>query len=140
MSLGKEQISFSCSMICISAERAAAHARRPGPMASLLLVTPASVWSRALCHGLTCVQLGPMTTPGVKDANSSVFPNARRGSSKYPVYCPQSRAVLYIMQYVKYCMLYLSGFSCLFLLWDLQRNSATSFCSEVYLPKGGPPH
>lgn len=56
MSLGEEQISFSCSVICISAESTAAHVRSPGPMASLPLVTPTSVWGRALWHNLTCVQ------------------------------------------------------------------------------------
>lgn len=107
MSLGEEQISFSCSMICISAESAVAHVRSPGPMASLPPVTPTSVWAEHYGAALLVfgLQRGPITTRMVKDASSSVFPNARGGFPKCPIYCPQSRTLLSIMYDVKYCVL-----------------------------------
>lgn len=129
MSLGEEQISFSCSMICISAESAAAHVRSPGPMASLPPVTPTSVWGRALWRSLTCIQPSTWShhyTHGQR-CKFFCFPNARGGFPTCPIYCPQSRTLLSITYYVKYCVLNL--------VWLFSSFSYSGFikdlCSEL---------
>lgn len=107
MSLGEEQISFSCSVICISAESAAAHVRSPGPMASLPLVTPTSVWGRALWRSLTCNSAFNMVPSLYLWSKMQVllfFQMLGEASPNVPS-TAQSRTPLSITHHVKYCML-----------------------------------
>lgn len=134
MSLEKEKISFSYPIINITAEGARSwgwwkKAWDRGFVSRMCdphLHGEPQQWGSLTVFSL---QVSPLTIFAVKDRNPSILSFARRGLSKHPAYCPQSKST----HNVKYCMYNFFWFS---FFSPPRFCKVTNFCSGVNLPRG----
>lgn len=123
MSLEKEKISFSYPIINITAEGARSWGwwKKAWDRGFVSRVCDPHLHGEPQQWGSLTVfslQVSPLTIFAVKDRNPSILSFARRGLSKHPAYCPQSKST----HNVKYCMYNFFWFSFFFSPQVLQSN------------------